>query len=204
VVLVAVALAASRLLTTGEDAAKPGPGPAIAAGPIVSEPSSAPATPKPSDPEPSDPEPSDPEPTSPGPTAQGLVTVDPSVTGDRVEGVAAMFDSYFGGINAHDMSRVAAVLDPAGSVNPNSAKAMKNFAAGTATTRDDLIILQSLTGTGTQSRARITFRSRQASGQGPKSNPAETCTEWTIDYIVTVDAGGRYRIAGGKAAHQPC
>lgn len=144
------------------------------------------------------------EPTTAQPTAVGIVTIDPGVGDARAADVAAMFDTYFGGINDKDYGRVGSVLDPAGSVDPSDAAQMKSLARGTRSTTDSNVVL---TGLGDQTgggllTADVTFVSHQNPGDGPRGRSGETCTEWTIHYTVSDD--GAYRIRDGKAGSRPC
>ncbi|MEV0899325.1 hypothetical protein [Actinoplanes sp. NPDC049802] len=134
----------------------------------------------------------------------GLVTVDAAVTDPRAPDVAAMFDTYFGGINERDYRAVAEVLDPAGEIDPRNARQMAAFAEGTSTTRDFDIVLVRLTEAASgRLRAEVTFRSRQKAGHGPPERLDETCTRWRAAYLLSA-AGKTYRLLRGNATSKPC
>jgi hypothetical protein len=144
----------------------------------------------------------DPAPTTP-PTASGIVTIAPAVTDSRAPDVAAMFDTYFGGINSKDYNAVGSVLDPSGSIDPSNAAQMRAVANGTRTTQDSGVSLALLEDAGPGLlHAEVTFRSTQAPGDGPHGRPAETCTAWDIVYTLTT--GDAYRIKKSKATSSPC
>jgi hypothetical protein len=133
----------------------------------------------------------------------GLAAVGGGVSDDRADGVAAMLDVYFGGINDKDYDAIATVLAPGGSTDPDNAKQMQRLADGTRTSTDSDITLTSLNDSGGGLlAAEVTFRSDQQSGNGPRERPAETCTRWDIVY--TVSGAEPYRISKSKAATAPC
>jgi len=51
--------------------------------------------------------------------------------------------------------------------------------------------------------ARVTFRSNQQAGYGPRERPNETCTAWDVTYSVSQPGGGD-KIFAGKATNAPC
>jgi hypothetical protein len=151
----------------------------------------------------------DPTPTdepSPSPTeTTGLVSVDPGVTDGRASDVAAMFDTYFTGVNEKDYDAVGTVLDPAGSIDPGNAGEMAGLARGTKTTQDSDITLTAMSDSGgDRLLAQLTFQSEQAAGDGPKGRSSETCTRWSIGYTVSGATTGSYRIVKSKASSRPC
>ena len=132
-----------------------------------------------------------------------LVRVADTVTDERAPRVAAMFETYFAGINAKDYQRVAEVLDPAGMVDPDDPEQMAAFSDGTATARDSRVVLRGLTDVGPGVlRADVSFRSRQDAGDGPPGRLGETCTDWRVAY--TVSTGAAYRILRGQGTSAPC
>jgi hypothetical protein len=172
----------------GEETAGPGPGPTGAA-------STADATPGPA--------------ASASPSASPrLVTTDPSVADARATGVADLFEDYFTAINNRDYDQALAAYDPAGVINPNDARQVADFKQAISTTTDNQIVLRSV-GPPTATRpggvldARVTFRSNQQPGYGPKERPNEPCTAWDVTYTLSQPAGD-YKILIGNAAHAPC
>ncbi|WP_229072331.1 hypothetical protein [Actinoplanes sp. DH11] len=181
----AAVLGGPRLMDTGSDAQRPIPGrdttrpSAPAAGIPVLE-------------------------NTPAPAATRLVSVGPGVTDDRAPAVAAMFETYFTGINDKDYARVAGVLHPGGELNPDDREQWARFTDGTATAEDSRVVLRELSGRGAgRFGADVTFRSEQEAGDGPPERPAETCTEWRVSYTITA-AGGEYRILRGEGTSRPC
>ncbi|MEU4623055.1 hypothetical protein AB0G04_24165 [Actinoplanes sp. NPDC023801] len=133
-----------------------------------------------------------------------LVTVHPAVDDPRAADVAAMFDTYFTGINERDYRAVARVLDPAGELDPGVPGQLKAFAEGTSTSRDSDVVLRRLTSAASgRLRAEVSFLSRQKAGHGPPERPGETCTRWDVVYVLTAD-GGAYRMLRGDGTNQPC
>ena len=136
--------------------------------------------------------------------ATGLVTVHPGVDDPRAGDVAAMFDTYFTGINERDYAAVAGVLDPAGELDPAAPGQLAAFAQGTSTTRDSDIVLWELTETAPgRLRAEVSFRSEQEPGHGPPERRDETCTRWRVVYVLSGD-GDTYRMVRGDGISEPC
>ena len=148
-------------------------------------------------------------PTSASPTTPssvGVVAIDPAVTDPRAADVAAMFDSHFSAVNAKDYAKAIAAYDPAGVINPNDSAQASDFRQAISTTTDEQITLRSIgpdsSGRGVLA-ARVTFRSNQQAGYGPRERPNETCTAWDVTYSVS-QPGGVYKIFAGKATNAPC
>lgn len=183
-----------RLSRTGGTIAGPTAGPTATVTPVV--PTAVTASPTPS------PSPS----PSPSPTVAGIVDYGAVAADPRAADVARMFDTYFSNINGHNYDAALAVYDPAGAVNPGDPAQRNAFAHDVSTSQDSDIRLAAL-GTGTAPAAltaQVTFRSNQAAGYGPASNPNETCTIWTLTYSLTQPAPGTYRILRGSGQHQTC
>lgn len=137
-------------------------------------------------------------------STEGIVHIDPSVGDTRAADIAAMFETYFGGINDKDYDVVATVLDPSGSINPNDAREMSAFAKGTRSTHDSDVTLNAISDlSGSRMLADVTFESRQKAGDGPRGRASETCTRWDIAYTVS-STSGQYKIVKGKASSRPC
>ncbi|WP_430789779.1 hypothetical protein [Actinoplanes sp. G11-F43] len=133
-----------------------------------------------------------------------LVRIDPEVTDPRAEKVAALFETFFTGINERDYRAVASVLDPSGELNPGEAGQMAAFAEGTSTTRDFDVVLRDVAPAASgRLRAEVTFRSSQDAGHGPPERPDETCTRWRVLYLISTDRG-RYRMVQADASTEPC
>ncbi|MDI6098077.1 hypothetical protein QLQ12_05605 [Actinoplanes sp. NEAU-A12] len=134
----------------------------------------------------------------------GLVTVRPGLDDPRAADVAAMFDTYFTGINERDYDAVAGVLDPAGDLDPSAPRELQAFAQGTSTTRDSDIVLRDLAETTAgRLRAEVSFRSEQRTGHGPPQRLDETCTLWQVVYVLSA-GDGTYRMLRGKGVSKPC
>ncbi|GLL01392.1 hypothetical protein [Dactylosporangium matsuzakiense] len=141
------------------------------------------------------------------PATVGSVKLDPSLDPARAPAVAAVFDRYFTAVNARNAGAALGAMDPNGSINQGDAGAVKRFTDGISTSSDDDIALLALgpdpTGKGVL-QARVTFRSRQQAGKGPKGRESETCTRWDVTYSIT-QPGGEYRIWGStNAGSRPC
>ncbi|MEU7868891.1 hypothetical protein [Dactylosporangium sp. NPDC049140] len=141
------------------------------------------------------------------PASVGAVRLDPSLDPARAPAVAAVFDKYYAAVNARDAGAALNVMDPGGSINQGDTNAVKRFSDGISTSTDDDILLLALgsdpTGHGSL-QARVTFRSQQQAGKGPKGRESETCTRWDVTYSLT-QPGGEYRIWGStSASSRPC
>jgi hypothetical protein len=184
----------SRLIRTGGNSAGPTAGPTATVRPTVT---ASPVQPTPS--------PTVSPTPSPVPTV-GVVDYSAVAADPRAADVARMFDTYFSSINTHNYDAALAVYDPAGAINPGDPAQRNAFTHDVSTSQDSEIRVLSL-GPGTAPVAvvaQVTFRSMQAQGYGPASNPNETCTVWTISYSLTEPAPGRYRILRGSGQHQTC
>lgn len=128
-------------------------------------------------------------------TAVGIVTVDPSVVDYRASEVAAMFDTYFSGINNKDYDAVGTVLER------NDAQAMAGLEDGTRSTQDSEVTLLTLDDAGDGLlTAEVVFQSNQDPGAGPADREQETCTRWDIVYTLSTP----YRIRSNTALSEPC
>ncbi|WP_345129305.1 hypothetical protein [Dactylosporangium darangshiense] len=142
------------------------------------------------------------------PASVGTVRLDPSLDPVQAPAVAAVFDTYFSAVNSRNAGAALAVMDPSGSINQNDSSAVRRFSDGISTSTDDDILLLTLgpdsSGKGLL-QARVTFRSRQDPGKGPKGRESETCTRWDVTYSITKPGGGDYRIWGSTSAgNRPC
>ncbi|MEV6924424.1 hypothetical protein AB0M46_07935 [Dactylosporangium sp. NPDC051485] len=142
------------------------------------------------------------------PASVGSVRLDPSLDPVQAPAVAGVFDRYFAAVNARNATAALGVMDPGGSINQGDPSAVKRFTDGISTSTDDDIVLLALgpdpTGKGVL-QARVTFRSRQEPGKGPKGRESEACTRWDVTYSLTQPGGGEYRIWGSTGAgSRPC
>jgi hypothetical protein len=138
------------------------------------------------------------EPTA-GPA--GLVAI--SQPGELADNVAAMFETYFGGINAGDAARALSVVKPSKKMDPSNPSDVADFGRAIATTQDDDIRLGAVSDNGSTVSAELSFRSHQDPGYGPKGSTNETCTRWTMHYTLA-DGDGGLLIQSVDAHHQSC
>jgi hypothetical protein len=112
--------------------------------------------------------------------------------------VAAVFDTYFAAINAHDADRAVSVFDPARGIDA------KSFGHGVSTSHDTDVRLLGIA-VGPPVTARVTLRSEQAPGLGPRARPDETCTRWDITYELGHPAAAVFLIERAmQATSAPC
>ncbi|GIJ05740.1 hypothetical protein [Spirilliplanes yamanashiensis] len=167
--------------------------------------STAEATTSPPAPPTTAPAPDDP-PDPPG--RVGVVAIAAVVTDGRAAVVAAVFDTHFAGINARDWEGAAAVFDPAGSVDPGNPQEVARWRRDLSTTTDTKIVLREVGDAvdghaGPVVTARVTFRSEQSPGYGPRARPRERCTFWDVTYLLTPSPDGSYRILRGSGTSRP-
>jgi hypothetical protein len=152
-----------------------------------------------------------PTPTTPGPptlpASVGSIRLDPGLDPAKGPEIAALFDTYFSAVNARNAGAALGALDPSGSIDQSDPSAVRKFTDGISTSTDDDILLLSLgadpSGKGLL-QARVTFRSHQEAGKGPRGRESETCTRWDVTYVLT-RPGGAYRIWGStNAGNRPC
>jgi hypothetical protein len=137
-------------------------------------------------------------------TVVGLVRIDTSLADDpAAQGIARVLDRYFRGINQRNLTSAYGTLSPA-----YQAKfPFSEWSRGLGSSKDERIVVLSLTNDGAVRTAAVTFRSRQASGQGPQARPAETCTDWSLDFTLVAGSGDLpYLIDGSKSTtpSRPC
>lgn len=150
--------------------------------------------------------PSDTQPSFlPGATV-GLVNYSEAAGTPEAVDIARMFDGYFSAINAKDANRAISYFDPAGVVDPNDPNARSRLAQAIATTTDSDIALRAVSRDTTNEQgwtARVTFRSNQQPGYGPRGREAETCTLWDAIYRLSY-SDQTYRILQSTATNSPC
>jgi hypothetical protein len=122
-----------------------------------------------------------------------------------VNEVAELLDTYFTGINTHDVDRAVSVFAANGAVNPNDPRQVAAFAKGVSTSTDDNIVVLSISPADFKGESgiavRTTFRSRQAAALGPDN---QTCTNWSLTEKL-VPAGSGYQLLGSQdVRHSSC
>jgi hypothetical protein len=134
---------------------------------------------------PPEPEPAAEEFTPTAPGQIGLVSIESA--DPRATYLAALFDTYFTGINAHDASVATRVFAPGGVVDPAAPGQVADFGADIATTRDSNIRLLAVADDPHAGEviATLSFTSTQDPGFGPPERPDETCTDWRLDFRLT-------------------
>lgn len=130
-----------------------------------------------------------PEPTSPTACASVIdlnyasvpaTSVSP-LPADVTRNVLATLGVYFRAIDSGDFPTALAEL-----AHPQS---LATFTAGVTSSYDYDIHLQSLQQTDGEATAWLTLASQQDAGQGPTDRPQETCTDWSLDYVMVPTNG---------------
>jgi serine/threonine protein kinase len=135
----------------------------------------------------------------------GIVAYDAVAGRPDAARVAAMFATYFDAVNTRNWPVLLSLYDPAGVVDPDDPQQAAQFKHNMSTTKDSKAHLRSITVTGGETRARVTFTSRQGASFGPKRNRAETCTRWDVTFRLTSSDGPGYRILKSADPHdEPC
>jgi hypothetical protein len=121
-------------------------------------------------------------------------------------GVTDTFRAYFGGINSGDYATAWQQLSPR---RRGDDSGLDRFAAAVRTSFDDHFVVQQASYTAATGEARVwlEFVSLQDGSLGP--NPGETCTNWSIDYVLVEQPGGTFLIDqvdghGGTSGHEAC
>lgn len=108
-------------------------------------------------------------------------------------------DLYFRGINDGDFATALAQL-----AAPLS---LDEFRADVASTVNTDIDYRTFETVGDQRIVWVTFTSHQSPGKGPMGRPQETCTNWSLDYVLT-QKNGLWLIDQSRphegAGHVPC
>lgn len=134
-------------------------------------------------------------------TRVGIVAI--SAPSSVTERVARMFDAYFSAVNSGDHDTVLALYDPAGVLDTTDPAKAQRFLDDISTTQDDEVVLKNATDNGSTVTADVTFRSHQAAGKGPRDDPDQTCTLWSLRYTLT-DDGGQLLIRKGSGDYTSC
>jgi S1-C subfamily serine protease len=117
-------------------------------------------------------------------------------------GAGAAFDDYFGGINSGDYQRAWDRLSP----DRQDGTSLDEFAAGVRTSFDFGFTVQEAWSDG-RAHVWLEFTSIQDPSLGPE--PGESCTRWSLDYVLDEQAGGWFVIDevtghGGADGHEAC
>jgi hypothetical protein len=143
------------------------------------------------------------------------VTVDttaPPVTGDAVVlpsteawafGVADTLNAYFEGINSGDPQGAWLQF----SSERQARLSLDDFAAAVRTSYDSGFFVQEAGYADGQAHVWLEFTSEQDPELGP--NPGESCTRWSVDYVLVEQVDGTFRIdevsgRGDTPGHSPC
>jgi S1-C subfamily serine protease len=101
-------------------------------------------------------------------------------TGEEMQ-AAITLTVYFEGINSGDFPTALAQL-----VHPGS---LETFTAAVASSHDDAFAYRSFQADGGNVLVWVTFTSHQDAGMGPADRPEETCTDWSLDYVMAPKNG---------------
>ncbi len=101
-------------------------------------------------------------------------------TGEAMQ-AATTLSVYFTAINGGDFPTALAQLIHSGPI--------EQFSADLASSYDDPIAFQSAQVEGPTVVVWVTFTSHQDSGMGPAERPEETCTDWSLDYVMAPKNG---------------
>jgi hypothetical protein len=101
-------------------------------------------------------------------------------TGEAMQ-VATTLSVYFEAINGGDFPTALAQL-----IHPGP---LEEFSADVASSHDDAIAFRSAQVEGGTVVVWVTFTSHQDPGMGPGDRPEETCTDWSLDYVMAPKNG---------------
>jgi S1-C subfamily serine protease len=118
------------------------------------------------------------------------------------EGVARTFAMYFNGINAGDYEAAWHQLSP----RLQDRVPLARFSDGVSTSYDFAFDVRDATISNSRADVWLQFVSVQDSEFGPDG---EGCTVWSLNYVLTRDSSGQYRIDqarghNGTQGHTPC
>ena len=205
VVLAGVGLLAIRRTSAGSPHAAPTPSavqpgttanpmPTYAPGPTYDLPTPSPT-----------PSPSPSRVTSP----DGLVTYSAVTDSPYAEDVAALLDTYFGGINDRNWDRALSAYDPSGqAVRPGAPGARQRFIDDVSTSIDSAVTIWSISpaydaAVSEGLLVHLGMTSHQAADKGP--SPGETCTNWQLTYELSpMPAGGWWLYSARPSSHTAC
>jgi hypothetical protein len=108
------------------------------------------------------------------------VPAGPAPTRAEMQSVATL-DVYFRAVNGGDFPTALAQL-----VHPPS---LESFKVGVTSSQDSDIRYRTWREEGAQIVLWVTFTSEQEAGKGPAERPQETCTDWSLDYVMSQKNG---------------
>jgi hypothetical protein len=123
----------------------------------------------------------------------------PAPRRDDMQAVTTL-DIYFKSINSGDFSTALAQMADPGPLD--------EFVQGVASSHDTDLRYRDVQATEEGMTVWVTFTSQQEAGRGPAERPEETCTHWSLDYLL-VKQNGLWLIQStqahaGELPHQPC
>jgi len=105
---------------------------------------------------------------------------------------------YFDSINQGDYpTALAQFIDPI---------SLEAFSAGVQSSNDTAFVVRAVKRAPQEITVWLGFTSRQQAGSGPAARPQETCTDWSLDYVMRPH-NGLWLIAATRAhgvASRPC
>lgn len=113
-----------------------------------------------------------------------------SLTAAQAQGIAAMFNTYFDGINTGNYVNAWAAFSP----RMQALNSLVEFQAGDSTSYDSGVEVLAAEATGPDSaKVTLSFNSIQAAANGPDG---DTCDDWTLDYDLIESPDGSWLIDG--------
>lgn len=133
----------------------------------------------------------------------GLVSIKRSAAGGPATAAAAVLNSYFAGINAHNFRPIARALDPHSRFGPDTRAFARSIVRGSWTTHDTgIFVTRVAVGSGgSRLSAHVTFRSTQSRAEHPPHSG--TCSLWSVTYTLT-RRGSAYLISDSRSIDRPC
>jgi hypothetical protein len=146
-----------------------------------------------------DPEPADVHDCVGAADGQGTAGSVPDPRRDDIQAMTTL-GIYFNSINSGDFATALAQLADPGPLD--------DFVEGVASSYDTDLRYQDVEVTATGLALWVTFTSQQEAGRGPAERPEETCTHWSLDYLL-VERNGLWliestRAHAGEPPHVPC
>jgi eukaryotic-like serine/threonine-protein kinase len=147
-----------------------------------------------------------PTPTPSPTTSVGQVTIaGPLISNPQAADIAALFNTYFSGIDEQNYQQALSVFANNAPLNPTSASTLNSLSQADSTSTDSDVVLTSLypSDGSTVTKAHITFQSNQSPGYGPATAPDQTCTNWSLTYTLSYSSGN-YQLFKDKGAYAGC